>query len=312
MGRPVRMDRLERLTDLVLVLLDARRPLTLVEIADAVGGYPDSPAARRQAFERDKATLREEGIPITVSQVPDQPTLTGYRIRPEEYYLADLGLAPDEQVALNLAVAGVHLGDSTGRDALLKLGMMERDGPVAMAALPSLPALPPLHEALRAHAAVRFGYRGDARTVDPYALEFRRGWWYLVGFDHDREEQRTFRVDRMVGVAAAGPPGSYVPPPGATPGGALGLAPWRMGPEEVGVAEVLVGPVLANEVIAQLGPDAVADRRDDGSAVVRLEVANVDAFRSWVLGLLDHAVVLGPPLLRAAVTDWLSAMAGVE
>ena len=42
------LDRLERLTDLVLVLLHARRPLTLAEIADFIG-HPSSPEAIRRA-----------------------------------------------------------------------------------------------------------------------------------------------------------------------------------------------------------------------------------------------------------------------
>ena len=37
---------------------------------------------------------------------------------------------------------------------------------------------------------------------------------------------------------------------------------------------------------------------------------NLDAFRSWVLGLGAHAEVLGPPAVRAAVVDWLRALAG--
>ncbi len=299
------MDRLERLCDLVLVLLDTKRLLTLNEIVAEVGGYPQAEASRRQAFERDKRTLRDEGIPLTMGPIPGDPTQTGYRIVPEEYYLPDLGLALDEQVALNLAVAGVHLDDPTGRDALLKLGVMERDAPVALAALPALPALPALHQALRSHAAVSFVYRGRQRMVDPHALAFRHGRWYLMGLDHNSQEPRTFRVDRMSAGLELGPEGSFVPPAGAT---VADQAPWRLGGDEVGVAEVLVDHVLADGVAAQLGPEGVVERRPDNSIVVRLAVVNVGAFRSWVLGLLDHAVVLGPPVLRQAVTDWLEAM----
>ena len=35
------------------------------------------------------------------------------------------------------------------------------------------------------------------RKVDPYALSFRWGNWYLVGFCHLRDELRTFRIDRI-------------------------------------------------------------------------------------------------------------------
>ncbi|MGH9129809.1 MAG: helix-turn-helix transcriptional regulator [Acidimicrobiales bacterium] len=304
------MDRLERLTDLVLVLLHTKRLLTLDEIAVGVGGYPEAEASRRQAFERDKRMLRDEGITLTMGPIPDEPTQTGYRIKPEEYYLPDLHLAADEQAALNLAVAGVHLDDSTGRGALLKLGVMERDAPLAMAALPALAALPVLHEALRSHSGLAFEYREGQRRVDPHALVFRHGWWYLVGFDHDRREGRTFRVDRMSSVGVVGPEGSFEPPVGASADSTAEHPPWRFGADEVGVAQVCVDALLAGEVTSQLGPDAVLERRPDGSVVVSLEVANVGAFRSWVLGLLDHAVVLGPPVLRSAVSDWLAAMAG--
>jgi len=48
-----KLDRLERVTDLVLVLLETQQPLTLDAIAHQVPGYPAEHAARRQAFERD-------------------------------------------------------------------------------------------------------------------------------------------------------------------------------------------------------------------------------------------------------------------
>ncbi len=35
------------------------------------------------------------------------------------------------------------------------------------------------------------------RKIDPYALVFRSGWWYLVGYCHLRTAMRTFRVDRI-------------------------------------------------------------------------------------------------------------------
>ena len=38
--------------------------------------------------------------------------------------------------------------------------------------------------------------------------------------------------------------------------------------------------------------------------------ANVPAFRSWVLGLLDHAEVVGPPDVRADVVAWLERAGG--
>ena len=50
------------------------------------------------------------------------------------------------------------------------------------------------------------------------------------------------------------------------------------------------------------------EQRDDGSAVLELQVTDVGAFRSFVIGFLEHAEVLDPPDLRAAVVDWLSGI----
>ena len=69
-------DRVERLTNLLALLLETTQPLSLVEIAGELGGlYPDSQTARRAAFERDKAALREIGVPI------DQEIVAGGAIR---------------------------------------------------------------------------------------------------------------------------------------------------------------------------------------------------------------------------------------
>ena len=79
MDAPAKLDRLERVTDLVLVLLDTRQPLTLDAIAHQVPGYPAEHSARRQAFERDKRLLRDEGIPVLTQRLPGQEQY-GYQI----------------------------------------------------------------------------------------------------------------------------------------------------------------------------------------------------------------------------------------
>jgi predicted DNA-binding transcriptional regulator YafY len=92
-----RADRLERMTNLVLVLLETPRLVSLREIASTVEGYPEGKEASRQAFERDKRALRELGIPISVEPLAGDEQL-GYRIHPEDYYLPELRLDPDEEL----------------------------------------------------------------------------------------------------------------------------------------------------------------------------------------------------------------------
>ena len=108
-------DPLERLTNLVALLLETRQPLTLEAITFRLDGqYPESEQARRAAFERDKAVLRSVGIPLsqTVLQGEDAGR-TGYRIERSAYELGDLGLTDEERKALQVAVATVRGRRST-------------------------------------------------------------------------------------------------------------------------------------------------------------------------------------------------------
>ena len=300
-------DRLERLTDLVLVLLHASTPRTLDEIAHAVPGYPESRTARRQTFERDKRILREEGIPVVTEPV-EGPEQYGYRIDPGAFYLRDLDLEPDEQAALHLAVAGVHLGDPSGRDALAKLGAYGVAEAAPIAALAPPAGLVVLFAAVRAQAEVRFSYRGNERTVAPAVLRFHGGRWYLVGFDRERGAARTFRVDRMDGQPTVGAPGSGVGAGETVPEDAP-LEPWRpAGDEETESVVVRVDAVEGPRVVAEVGEQAVVERLPDGGAVLQLGVANVAVLRSWLLGLGDHAELVEPPAARDAIAAWLSSM----
>ncbi len=309
-------DRLERVTDLLLVLLDTPRPLSLREIADRVPGYPDGHGARRQAFERDKRLLRDEGVPVLVEPIDGDDQL-GYRVDPGQYYLPALDLGPDEQAALNLAVAGVHLGEPTAGEALTKLGAAGVAGRRSLGVLPvvDLPAsglarLAVLHDALRCRAVVAFPYRGERRSVDPAGLRFTRGHWYLVGYDRARGEARTFRVDRLEDEPSAGPPGSASLPAGFDADGAFARDPWRFGTGDEVSVDVLVDAVAAGTVVAELGPASVVERRTDGSVLVRLAVNDEDALVRWVLGLLDHAEVVAPTDVRERLVEHLATLAG--
>ena len=305
-----RVDRLERLTDLVLVLLNTKRPITLRELGDAVPGYPPEGEARRQAFERDKRTLRDQGIAVVAESI-EGPEQMGYRIRPEDFYLPDLQLEGDEQAALNVAVAEVHLGDPSGRDALWRLGIPSPQALAEVAALPSIPALPALFDAVRSRSSLTFGYRGDQRHVHPALLRFRQGRWYLVGFDRDRDAARTFRVDRIEGSPSTGRPGSAELPEGFDAEAALPDEPWKIGEDEIRPVRVLVDSLEAPRVVQQLGENSVSETRDDGSVVVELGVSNEPALVSWVLALGPHAEVLSPPQVREGLIAQLRSFARV-
>ncbi|HEX6311400.1 MAG TPA: WYL domain-containing protein [Acidimicrobiia bacterium] len=302
------VDRLERLTNLVATLLDTRRPLPLEELVDLVPGYPSDKASYRRQFERDKDTLRGIGIPVETTPVDALGPEVGYRIRPDEYYLPQFDLTPEEQAALHVAVTAVRLEGGAGPEALWKLGGLEGEAATAVAALPTVPELPALFDAYRERAPVTFRYRGETRRLDPWGIVFRRGHWYVVGHDHDRADERAFRIDRVEGSVDRGDAGTVEAPADLDPSDLLRDDPWRFGDEEPVVAHVLVDAPQAPGVVHQVGEHAVVERRAGGAVVLGLPVTNVAAFRSFVVGLLDGAEVLSPPELRAAVVDWLDRL----
>jgi len=326
------------MTNLVLVLLETTRPLTLVEISGTVAGYPAGAEASRQAFERDKRALRELGVPLTIEPVESDQQV-GYRILPDDYYLPDLGLDAGEEQALGFAIAAVQLGGGAGADAIAKLGSPVTEGALwraglrgdlpeaglggsrvagpgvaPVAVLPSLPALGLLHEALRRRAVVRFRYHDREREVEPFGLAFRAGAWYLVGRDRAASggaATRTFRVDRFQSLPSEAGPSGYEPPAGTDLRDEIRLLPWSAteAAAEVPVAELVVDARQARIVATQVPSAAIAGWQSDGSVRVRLPAGDQEAFVSWAVGLGDTLVVEGPPALRDAVIGRLRELA---
>jgi proteasome accessory factor C len=311
---PAKLDRLERVTDLVLVLLETQQPLTLDAIAHHVPGYPAEHAARRQAFERDKRLLRDEGIPVLTERLPGNEQY-GYLIDRDQFYLPDLALEPDEQVALHLAVAGVHLGDPSGRDALLKLGAAGLGDVRPIASMVPTAALIDLFEAVRTRATADFVYRGAPapRHVAPVGLWFRFGHWYLVAWDLDRAAVRTFRVDRIEGDVTRGEPRSAQDvPEDIDVERALPEEPWDAEGADRIEMRIQVDALEARRVADEVGEDKVVRRLDDGSIELVLGVSSFASIRSWVLGLADRATVLEPAEFRDELVDWLTALTETE
>ena len=97
----------ERVTNLMTLLLSARQPITSAEIRNELAAfYPKGEVALRGAIERDKKLLREIGVPIESTVLGGNDAgKTAYWIDRRRYELADLDLAADERAALELAVA---------------------------------------------------------------------------------------------------------------------------------------------------------------------------------------------------------------
>lgn len=309
------MNRLERLINLTAALLAAEQPLTADDLRHRVPGYPDDLVAFRRAFERDKETLRDLGVPVTAEHPAGVGGTDAYRVVKEDYYLTEPGLADDELAALHLAASAVRVEGADGLAALWKLGGdVAEDGPapataaIPGAAIPGAEHLERLFEAISAHRTVFFEYRGSPRRVDPHRLAFRGGHWYLGGTALDRGESRSYRLDRVESAVAWGEPGSAGPPPAGSLGPGPAAQPWETGADEPVTARLWVDREQAGWAAGHVGPGAVAELEADGSVILDVRVTNRDAFRSFVLGFLDHAELLGPPELRADLVRWLEGL----
>ncbi len=162
-----------------------------------------------------------------------------------------------------------------------------------------------METAISEKRTIGFGYRGEQRAVEPWRLDFHRGRWYLTGYDRAREGERNFRLDRIDGsVETTDQPAEATPPATHTDGPRKA---WELGAEEPVLARLLVDETRVESAAKQLGADVETDSRPDGSVVFTVPVANYDAFRSFVLGFLDHAEVLEPARWRADVVSWLAS-----
>lgn len=322
---PERVRRIERLINLIAALLDSGRPMTAEQIRTSIAGYDQANFdAFRRAFERDKQDLRDLGIPIEVVAAPggssDSPD--AYTISKDSYYLPELDLEPDELAALSVAGGAVLGAADQARSGLMKLSIdassSVRSGPQAawgadLAA--EQPLLTPVCGALLDRVPVTFTYRrADGteaeRTVEPYSVVYRRGNWYLVGRDSERDDVRSFRLSRITSKVVRGR-GSYEIPEGFDASAHIGGKAFEIGPEAQEIAVVRFSERLAWWV-RQNWSEGDHEEGPEGSVQLSVPVANTDAFVTWVIGFGTDAVVLSPESARAALLDHLAAFGGAR
>lgn len=205
--------KIERLINLTIALLATKRYLTKSEIFRTVEGYEGSAETKERMFERDKDDLRSLGISIDVGSFdPLFNDEAGYRIKSDNYQLNLGEITPTEISLLSLAAdawQGAALADAA-QNAILKLSSI--GVPADPIDIPGLsPKLSNSSKDLETITAaignsdfLVFDYLStdllaEQRTIIPIALSNKAGFWYVSGVDHDVQEVRTFRFDRVMG-----------------------------------------------------------------------------------------------------------------
>ncbi|MCM1971491.1 YafY family protein [Streptomyces sp. G1] len=308
----------------LLSLLQAPREWPGHELADRLDVSP-------RTIRRDIDRLRELGYPVHATQ----GNTGGYRLTAGTA-MPPLLLDDDEAVAIAIGLRTAAAGSVTGIEetsvrALAKLeqvlpSRLRRRVTVLQEAAVAVPQSGPTADAEHlaliaaacvAHEKLRFTYRAGTgaetrRLVEPHQLVAAGRRWYLVAYDTDRADWRTFRLDRLADPFRTG---SRVPPR-ELPGGA-DAATW--------VARTLTGTEGHRALLLVHAPaEQVADRVPAGLGIVEpvddhtcrlltgADSLEYLAYRIAVLGhdfdvldppeLATHLRTLGERVLRAAAT----------
>ncbi|MBK3591890.1 MULTISPECIES: helix-turn-helix transcriptional regulator [Streptomyces] len=218
------------------------RVLTLLELLQSGGVRTVSELAER--LDVDERTVRRYVGHLLDLDVPVESVrgrYGGYRLT-SGYRMPPLMLSDDEALAVLLGlVAGQRAGLTTATGTASEtaaakvrrvlperlarrldsvLGTLAFTAPSGASATPDTGVLLSTADAVRHHRPLTIRYtaadgRRSERTLHPYGLVAHSGRWYVTGMDPAIDENRTFRLDRITGVAIL--PGSFEPPAGLDP-----------------------------------------------------------------------------------------------
>gem|GEM_PF-103607 len=324
----------DRQFSLVLALLMTERGLTKADILSSVHGYRERLDAGEpvesvdRMFERDKAALRELGVPVLAEAdawESENNQLTRYRIREGEFAMpAGLAFDAEESGYLHAAARLWREGsvsEQAGRALMkLKLRGVATSGSL-LGVSPRLrmrdAAYDDLAEAIAQGRAVAFDYakadaeRPERRVLEPHALVRHADRWLVSGFDRGRADDRMFLLSRiagpvsLLGAADRGRAGARTPEEHA----AVALDRLRE-LERRQRARIAVRP--GSDAELRLARRAVRTGETDagsGWPVVEVGYSDLALLADEVAWYGPELVAVAPAALREAVVDRLERVA---
>jgi len=303
----------------LLSLLQARRTWTGSELMERL-------EVGERTLRRDIDRLRGLGYPVRAVSGP----AGGYQLAPG----ADIPpLLLDDEEALAIAMGlltaagGTIAGmQETSLRALAKLEQVlpprvrRRVQMLQSAVVPMIrawvtvdaEALTIVAQACRDHERLRFDYRSFAgqqseRHVEPHQLVSLHQRWYLLAFDRDRDDWRTFRLDRL-----SSPRGTRIPfKPRVIPGGDAAdyvMTSLRARPMRFQVRATLMAK--ATEVTPKIRHgEAEIEPVDDRTCLLRMQGDALEWLAFILLWLDVDFKVHEPPELVAYLDRWSARLA---
>jgi predicted DNA-binding transcriptional regulator YafY len=279
-----------------------------------------------RSLHRYVGMLDEMGIPVYSERGPygGFSLVRGYKMPP-------LVFNPEEAVAVYLGASLVHemwgrLYAEAAQGALAKLdNVLPEEQRIEIAwARKSLvttglhrshldlltPLLEKLRRAARERRCVTMTYQGGSahklheRQVDPYALVYRWGWWYVYGYCHLRRALRSFRVDRIAEV-------TLLDKTFEIPEGFDIHAHVAKGFESATQVRVVLryAPEAAHIALENRAYCDSVEEQPDGSMVVAMTTPDLQWAASAAISFGPIVTVLEPQELCEMVRDWACAVA---
>jgi predicted DNA-binding transcriptional regulator YafY len=308
----------------LLSLLQVRREWTGQELADRLEVGP-------RTIRRDVEKLRSLGYPVEAAR----GVAGGYRLGAGGELpplLLDDAEAVAVAVGLRTAASGSIAGiEETSIRALTKLEQVLPSrlrrrvsalGDVTSAFTAEGPRIDPellatLAGACRDRARLRFSYvarddRLTRRSVEPAAVVHSGYRWYLVAFDLDRDDWRTFRLDRIRGRVRTGERGRRRTVPGGDP--AAYVRQQIRGDRGEAEREAEPGRIRVRAPATQIRPrvpERYASVEADGEDACVVTTRGVWSrnFLIWMAMLDEPMEVLGPPELAEVARNLVARLA---
>ncbi len=323
-------EKLIRQLSLISFLMAQGRPVSALEIKREVEGYSDmNDDAFARRFYADRAELESLGIQLGVEK-PGEGFFEAelYSLPPENFYLDPITFSDEELAALSTALSLLTDGGFAYAEPL-RLALQQvawghpnpisegERAPVEIAMTASAGGrdlsqrLSKIETAISRRKTIEFTYytmeRDETakRKVDPYHLVFRGGQFYLIGYSHEREAVRVFRLSRIQGKVgyASKAEHDFTPPEDFDRRDYGQRADWQLG-EIRGTARIFVRDRIAWLIERDFGEygELRAAKKSDGApgkgSVFETDYASPRELIAWVLRWRQNAQVLGPDSLR--------------
>ncbi len=317
-------EKLIRQLSLISFLMAERRPVSALEIRQDVEGYAQmsSDEAFNRRFYADRAELSSLGIDLKVEKSSEGSfEAETYTLPPENFYLPAIEFSDQELGALRTALALLDGEFAYAEPLRLALQQLSWGKPSPLSA--------PEHQSVRLAMTASGGGRDlsqrlskietaifrrktiifdyytmgrdaeERRKVDPYHLLFRGGQFYLVGYAHERDAVRVFRLSRIRGKVGYSSKAEhdFQRPEDFDPRAYATRADWQLG-ETRDTARIWLSDRIEWLVRRHLGEEVGTIEQADDGVVFETAYGDSRQLVSWVLGLGPRARILGPPELQ--------------